>query len=72
MSHLKGLDSWITSGRYSFEYLLVECHSCLENTVVMAHNEYGSVWWEPEECKHCDAEFNEGCRYQEYYPEEEI
>ena len=43
MSHLKGLDAWIVSGRYSWEYLLVECSHCHENTIVKAEQEYGSV-----------------------------
>jgi len=71
MSALKGLDSWITSGRYSWEYLLVECSHCHENTVVKAESEYGSVWWEPEECKYCHKPFGDDVKYESYYPEDE-
>ncbi|MFI5405115.1 MAG: hypothetical protein ACHQ1D_01240 [Nitrososphaerales archaeon] len=71
MSDLKGLDAWITSGRYRFEYLLVECSKCKENSVVMAEQDYGSVWWTPDECKFCGTLFDDNCIYEEYYPEEE-
>ncbi len=72
MSQLKGLDTYLTSGRYSYEYLLVECNNCHENTVVTAHNEYGMVWWEPEECQYCFEPFDSDSKFQEFYPEEEI
>jgi hypothetical protein len=69
---MKGLDAWITSGRYSREYLLVECSHCHENTVVKAEQEYGSVWWTPESCSYCGKDFDDDVMYQEYFPEEEI
>lgn len=71
MAELKGLDAWITSGRYRFEYLLVTCNHCEENTVVKAEQEYGSVWWTPEECSNCKCSFDDNVQYEEYYPEEE-
>ncbi|HEY4680897.1 MAG TPA: hypothetical protein VIH04_06500 [Nitrosarchaeum sp.] len=72
MSQLKGLDSWLTSGRYQYEYLLVECNHCCENTIVKAEQEFGAVWWEPEECKYCKKDFDDNVTFQSYYPEEEI
>jgi len=71
MSALKGLDAWITSGRYRREYLLVTCDKCNENTIVEAESEYGSVWWTPEECKYCKEPFGDNVTYEEYYPEDE-
>ena len=72
MSLLKGLDSWLTSGRYYKEYLLVTCNHCNENTPVEAEQEYGSVWWTPEECRYCNTPFDDNVSFQEYYPEEEF
>ena len=72
MSALKGLDAWITSGRYRWEYLLVTCNQCQETTVVKADIEYGSTWWTPDECKHCHKSFDDDVEFEEYYPEEEL
>jgi hypothetical protein len=66
------LDSWITSGRYSKEYLLVTCSNCDENSIVECETEYGASWWTPEECKYCGEEFNLDTEFETYYPEEEI
>jgi len=71
MAELKGLDAWITSGRYSFEYLLATCSNCDANTVVKANNEYGSIWWEPEECSNCGYEFDSNTKYEEHYDPKE-
>lgn len=69
---LKGLDSYLVSGRYRREWLLVTCDSCGEHTVVEAEQEYGSVWWTPEECKNCGDEFGRDTKFEEYYPDEEV
>ena len=71
MSELKGLDAWITSGRYRWEYLQVFCNHCDEATIVKAEQEYGGVWWTPDECKNCGVTFDDTVTYEEYYPEEE-
>lgn len=73
MTDLKGLDAWITSGKYRYEYLYVTCNHCGENTVVKAEQEYGSVWWTPEECKYCNQYFDDNVTYEEYYdPKEDL
>lgn len=72
MSTLKGLDSWLTSGRYRWEYLQVFCNHCGEVTIVKAEQEYGSVWWEPESCGACQTPFDDNVDYEEYYPDEEV
>lgn len=50
-------DRWITSGRYSKDYIVVTCNYCGENTPVTATTEYGASDWEPDECKHCNEDF---------------
>jgi hypothetical protein len=50
-------DRWITSGRYSQEYIIVTCNYCGEDTAVIATTDYGATEWEPGECKHCKEEF---------------
>lgn len=52
------LDAWITSGRYSKDFLIVDCPECDEATPVTAETEYGSTTWEPMECKWCGHEFD--------------
>lgn len=73
MAELKGLDTWLISGRYQWEYLLVTCSHCNEQTVVKAETDYGSTWWEPEECKYCQREFDKNTKFEEHYdPREDI
>ena len=71
MSELRGLDNWITSGRYHVEYLLVTCNLCGENTIVMAETQYGGTWWNPEECSNCHTFFVDDVIFEQYYPEED-
>jgi len=71
MAELKGLDAWITSGRYAWEYLRVTCNHCDEVTIVKAEQEYGSVWWTPDECGNCGIEFDKNVTYEEDYMEQE-
>ena len=72
MGDLKGLDAWLVSGRYSWEYLQVECNHCGEYTIVKAEQEYGGVWWTPDLCQYCKKDFDDDVKYQEWYPEDEI
>lgn len=57
MSSLPGYDAWRTGGDYSKQLLVVLCPECDEWTPVKAETEYGSTYWTPEECKHCDHSF---------------
>ena len=36
-----GLDSWITSSRYSVAYLVFRCNECGKEKEVAEHTEYG-------------------------------
>jgi hypothetical protein len=58
MDGMRGLDAWITGGRYNASQGLVTCPSCEEQTAVTAETEYGATTWTPEECKHCGAAFS--------------
>lgn len=53
---MRGLDAWITGGRYSKALGLVMCPDCGEQTPVTSETEYGATTWEPEECA-CGHEF---------------
>lgn len=55
MDGMRGLDAWITGGRYSSSRGDVTC-PCGEVTLVTMETEYGSTTWEPGECK-CGREF---------------
>lgn len=54
---MRGLDAWITGGRYSSCPMIVTCDVCGECTPVTAETEYGVTTWSPEECKACGVEF---------------
>lgn len=56
MDGMRGLDAWITGGRYSSSRGDVIC-PCGETTHVTAETEYGSITWTPEECKNCGRVF---------------
>ena len=58
MDGMRGLDAWITSGRYSSSLLLVTCSACGDETTVTAETEYGATTWTPEECRHCGHAFD--------------
>jgi len=58
MDGMRGLDAWITSGRYSASWAWVTCRACDEQTLVHCETEYGATTWSPEECKHCDRPFD--------------
>jgi len=47
---MRGLDNWITSGRYSESAGYVMCKKCGYETFVVAETEYGATTWTPEEC----------------------
>lgn len=57
MDGMRGLDAWITSGRYSKEMLRVKCSECDEYTSVTAETEYGATDWDRDACFHCGAAF---------------
>lgn len=69
---LKGLDAWITSGRYSSSHMFVTCKSCGETTSVFSETEYGMTSWEPDECENCWQFFFGDEDWEEFYPEEEL
>lgn len=68
MDGMRGLDAWITSGRYSEELLLVTCE-CGEQTRVVATTEYGMSEWEPGECVKCGKEFPEDATWETDEPD---
>lgn len=55
---MRGLDAWITGGRYSSELLDVTCPACGEVTAVTCETEYGASMWSPEECGSCGEGFS--------------
>jgi hypothetical protein len=67
---MKGLDAWITSGRYRQERILAICGVCGEETPVLAETEYGATFWSPEECEHCGTEFDAETPYVSDEPPE--
>lgn len=54
---MRGLDAWITGGRFSTSRGRVTCAACGEETLVVTETEYGSTTWEPNECA-CGVEFD--------------
>lgn len=56
---MRGLDAYITSGRYSKAIGWAQCPKCGNQTMVVAETEYGGTTWEPGECetKGCGHEF---------------
>lgn len=72
MSELRGLDAWITGGRYRKEYLMVTCKKCKEYTIVECETEYGSSFWTPEECRYCNEPFDLDADWEIYDPREEL
>jgi hypothetical protein len=54
---MRGLDAWITGGRYSRDEGQVTCEKCGAATGVTSESEYGMTTWTPEECSKCGAEF---------------
>jgi hypothetical protein len=71
MDGMRGLDAWITSGRYSKETILVRCRHCDEETMVEAETEYGATEWSVEACEHCKKEFTGDEEYSGYDPRDE-
>lgn len=71
MAELKGLDAWITGGRYSSAYLYVTCNYCGNTNYVIAESEYGATYWTPEECKDCGECYDENTAWEEYDPRDE-
>lgn len=64
MNELRGLDAWITGGRYSKTTETVYCHNrdCdefSEPVVVTYESEYGGGWYTPEECPKCGHEWHD-------------
>lgn len=55
MDGMRGLDAWITGGRYSKSVGQVTC-PCGEVTTVVTETEYGATEWDVNECK-CGREF---------------
>jgi ribosomal protein S27E len=53
---MRGLDAWITGGRYSRELLDVTCPGCKTTTVVVSETDYGATDWSPEKCQSCGEE----------------
>jgi len=57
MDGMRGLDAWITGGRYSSSAIRVTCPECEHETPVHTETEYGQTTWMPEECEKCHREF---------------
>jgi DNA-directed RNA polymerase subunit RPC12/RpoP len=55
---MRGLDEWITGGRYSSNGGEVTCEKCGAATHVVSESEYGMTTWSPEECSKCGKEFD--------------
>ena len=72
MSELRGLDEWITGGRYRKEYLMMTCSKCQECTIVECETEYGASYCNPQECKYCFEPFDEKTVWETYDPREEL
>lgn len=72
MNELRGLDAWITGGRYSSSYLYVTCNHCGESDHVICEREYGQNYWTPEECKFCGEIYDEKTAWEEVDPKEEF
>jgi len=70
MDGMRGLDAWITGGRYSEEILDVTCPECEEVTVITATTDYGATEWSKTECDSCHAEFPDDVEYGEAEPPE--
>ena len=58
---IKGLDSYITSGRYRRTVVDCECTECGKTFEWMLCYEYGTCWYEPEDvaCPFCGTEYKE-------------
>jgi ribosomal protein S27E len=66
---MRGLDNWITSGRYSSNHLDVTCSKCGETTAVFEETEYGMTTWTPEECSKCKHEFGDDDQWEQAEPD---
>lgn len=55
MDGMRGLDAYITGGRFSTALIWVTCPDCEEKTLVKTETEYGATDWDPAECE------TEGC-----------
>ena len=53
---MRGLDAWITSGRYSTQWLIVTC-PCGDESEVKAETDYGATTWTPGGCAGCGRAF---------------
>lgn len=69
MDGMRGLDAWITSGRYSKAQGWVTCRKCGEETCVISETEYGTSWWSPEECPKCGTTFEGDEPWQDDEPD---
>lgn len=53
MDGMRGLDAYITGGRYRSSLGYVTCPGCDSQNPVTYEEEYGTGWWTPEECTTC-------------------
>jgi hypothetical protein len=67
---MRGLDAWITSGRYSKDLIVVTCPTCETDTPVVAETEYGATEWSPGECSKCGRSFEGDEQWVEDEPPE--
>lgn len=52
-ARLRGLDDYITSGRFSQTTLSVTCANCDEKITIVATTEYGMTDWSVDTCSNC-------------------
>jgi hypothetical protein len=67
---MRGLDAWITGGRYSRTDALVTCPECDEQTPVVMETEYGATEWSRDACGSCGREFTGDERWEDDEPPE--